>query len=80
MIFIQVRNEMSEYMSILITTWAAIQMLCTDISEVYPEENLDLDSPTARSNTEISVQFYYSPEFKDITPGKFWYQGERYNQ
>ena len=47
---------------------------------MYPEENLDLDSPTARSNTEISVQFYYSPEFKDITPGKFWYQGERYNQ
>ena len=41
------------------------------ISEVYPEENFDINSEAARSNTEIWVQFYYSPEFKDITPGTF---------
>ena len=41
---------------------------------MFPEENFDLNSNEAKSNTEISVQFYYTPEFKDITPGKFWFQ------
>ena len=45
----------------------------SSISEVFPEENFDVDSPTARSNTEIWVQFYYSPEFEEITPGKAFF-------